>query len=212
LGQDGFGSDPMDETEEVQPSSRYYLLAPGFFLAGVVLMIILTAVGIHQIRNVMVHAELPGELDLNLKQGETYMILLEGEIRAATGPDSTRILQSKVACEVSALPSGGASVATQPLASTSSLFTAYVGIPLFEFSPPKTGEYSVQCTTDLPEQTPKLHVAVAGGVSKALGALFSRDVIILALGVVAALLALWRITMLRLASRKEIRERGLIPV
>jgi len=196
----------MEGTEQVQPSTQYYLVAPAFFVGGAILALFLTALGIHQIRNAMLHAEVPGELEMELKQNETYVILLQGETR----PEAAAAAAKTLSCEVHVLPAGG-SFSAQPVAPSNSWFVSYVGIPLFEFTPPHKGEYSVECT-DSQEGAPQLHVGIAGGVVKALSALFSRCIVILILGLVAALLAVWRVTMLRLESRKDIRERGLVPV
>ena len=199
-------------TERIQPDSGYYLLAPGFLLLGAVIAFLLAGSGIRQIRESMVHGEVPGQMSLELKQGVTYMVVLERKSPIDAKEHPVQGAPDDVACEIHATPNDGRSTyAARQAASTNSWFTAHIGDPLFEFSPPHSGMYTVWCQVAHPEITPKLGVAVAGGASRALFVTFTRSALLFLLSTVVAIFIVWRVTVLRLASRADIRERGLKP-
>jgi hypothetical protein len=199
-------------TERIQPNSGYYLLAPGFLLLGAAIAFLLAGSGIRQIRKSMVRGEVPGQMSLELKQGETYMVVLERKSPLNAEEHPVQGALDDLACEIHAVPNDGRSTyAARQAASTNSWFTAYIGDPLFEFTAPHSGKYMVWCQVAHPEITPKLGVAVAGGASRALFVTFARSALLVVLSVVLAVFSVWRVTVLRLASRTEIRRRGLKP-
>jgi len=202
----------MDGAEQIRPSAWYYLVAAAFFVVGLASMFFLRASGVRQIQNAMVRGEVPGQMDLELRSDLTYTVFLEQASGTAAGSAPTVVLQNGVGCEVHPSPATGVTVATQPAAFANSRFAARLGAPLFEFTAPHKGTYTVECTDARPENAPKLEVAVGGGASKAISAVVARGFLVLIGGVVVGLLIFARVTMLRLASRSEIRERGLKPV
>lgn len=199
----------MNETERVRPSSWYYLLAVAFFAGGLGMMIFLFAAGMRRVRDGMARGEIPGQMDLELKQKETYTIFLE---RASLTNRSTIPLEGGVSCEVSALPNGEAVPSRRPATATSYVYGTRAGVSIFEFSVPHDGVYTVACTAGGKVPEMKLEVAVGGGVTKAISAVVARGFFVLGGGIVVGLLVFVRVTMLRLESRREIREQGLKPV
>ncbi len=202
----------MEGTEQIRPSAWYYLIAVAFVAGGLAAMVFLQASGVRQIQNAMVRGEVPGQLDLDLKSDQTYTVFLEQASSPAAGSAPSEVSRSSVRCGVHASPDTGVSIATVPAAFPSSRFAGHLGAPLFEFSAPHNGTYTVECTDTRPENAPKLEIAVGGGASKAVSAVVARGFLVLIGAVVVGALIFARVTMLRLAARSEIRERGLKPI
>jgi hypothetical protein len=81
-----------------------------------------------------------------------------------------------------------------------------------EFDAPHDGMYMLACRTSGDISAFKMEAAIGGGTSKGIRILVVRSLLAFIAGVVAAALIFAKVTMLRLKSRNEIRERGLKPV
>jgi hypothetical protein len=202
----------MDGAERIRPSAWYYLLAAAFLVGGVGMSILLFASGMRRVRDAMAREDIPGQMDLELKQNETYTVFLELASWADPAPASKGGTRGGVSCQVNALPNGEKIPARRSAATTGYLYGTRAGISLFEFSVPRDGTYMVACTDGRGRPAPKLEVAVGGGARKSISTVVARSFFVLALGIVAGLFIFVRVTGLRLASRREIREQGLKPV
>ena len=205
LWTDEFGSDAMDGTEQVKPSSWYYLLAVLFFAGGIGMMFYFTVVDVHHIRDAMVRMDVPGEMDLDLKHRETYTVFVEH-------PASTATQNWTVNCEVHMLPAGE-KIEGEPMTSASTYtYGNLQGVSILEFKVPHDASFTVKCDQPAELSGQKVQVAIGGGASKALTAVVGRSFLVLVGGIVIGILILVRVAMLRLQSRREIREQGLKPV
>jgi hypothetical protein len=200
----------MDGTERIRPSAWYYLLAVGCFVGALGITILLFAAGMRRVRDAMVREDIPGQMDLELKRDETYTVFLEQTAGANPGSSAGPAFLVPH-CEVNALSNGEKISARRP-AAAGYLYRVRAGVPMMEFSVPHDGTYMIACTDDRTNKVPKMEVAVGGGAAKAISTVVARSFFVMAGGIVVGLLIIVRVTALRLASRKEIRERGLKPV
>jgi hypothetical protein len=202
----------MNGTEKVRPSSGYYFLAAAFLLGGIALMILSLVSGIYRIRRATVRGEVPGQMDLELKQNETYGVFVEESNLAASGGISLRQASRTVQCQVNMLPSGQPILANRQASTSSYTYGTRTGVTILEFEVPKDGTYMIACQGPSQYAGQKVEFAVGGGVSKAISGVIKRSAFALIGGVVVGLLIFVRVAMLRLESRREIRERGMKPV
>jgi hypothetical protein len=202
----------MDGTERIRPSEWYYLIAAAFLVGGVGLAILLFASGMRRVRDGMVREDVPGQMDLELKHNETYTVFLERAFWADPAPAPKGGSRGRVNCQVNALPNGESIPAKRSAGTTSYFYGTRAGASLLEFSVPRDGTYLVSCTDSRATPTPKLEVAVCGGAGKAISTVVARSFFVFIAGIVTGLLIFVRVTGLRLASRREIREQGLKPV
>lgn len=202
----------MDGTERVRPSAWYYLLAAAVFVGALGITIFLFASGLRRVRDAMVREGIPGQMDLELKRNETYTVFLEQSSWTNPGPAPKARSFGEVSCQVNALPNGEKIQTTRPIAATSYMYGARRGFSLMEFTVPHDGSYTVACTDSREQPAPKLEVAVGGGAAKAISTVMARGFFVLIGGIVVGMLIFARVTALRLASRKEIREQGMKPV
>jgi hypothetical protein len=202
----------MDGTEQVRPSSRYYFLAFFFFAAGIAATIYFLVVDIHHIRDAMLRMDLPGEMDLELKHRETYTVFAEypGLQTAALSREESRNLL--VDCEVHLLPTGEKVAAKDKIGTSSYTYGNRKGVSVLEFMVPHDGTYAVSCQGPAEVSGQKVQVAIGGGASQALTAVSGRIFLVLTGSIVIGTLIFVRVAMLRLQSRRDIRERGLRPV
>ncbi len=201
----------MNGEERVQPSSKYYLLAIFFLLAGAGLMTYFLVSDIHRIRESMIRMDVPGQMDLDLKQHVSYAMFVEYAV-SPSGNSRVVASQDRVVCTVHVLPSGET---IEPNATSSSSHYTYGtrrGDFLMEFDAPHDGTYTVGCTGPSEYLGQKVQVAMGGGVSKAIPTVIGKSLLCLIGGIVVAALIFVRVAMLRLESRRDIRERGLRPV
>jgi hypothetical protein len=201
----------MNDAEQVQPSSRYYLLAIFFVAAGVGLMIYFLVSDIHRIRESMIRMDVPGQMDLELKQHVTYAIFVEYAIWPGQNAASSQAhrVASPAACTCF-LPA-------RPLHPSKPRSSSYTygtrrGVSIMEFDVPHDGTYMVGCQGPSEYFGQKVQVAIGGGVSKAIPAVMAKSILCLMGGIVVGALMFVRVAMLRLESRRDIRERGLRPV
>ncbi len=200
----------MDGTERVQPDSRYYLIALSILAFGIGLTAYSLVSGFRRIRENMVRMDVPGQMDLELKQSETYTVFIERDRFTARYPRG--VPATRVSCEVHALPSGEKIETTAP-----NLFHKYnygnrMGRSFLEFQAPHDGMYMLACRTFADVTGENMEAAVGGGSSRAINIVIGRSFLTFMMGVVAAGLISMRVTKLRLESRNEIRLRGLKPV
>jgi hypothetical protein len=200
----------MNGEERVQPSSKYYLLAVFFLLAGVGLMTYFLVSDLHRIRESMIRMDVPGQMDLELKQHVSYAIFVEYAV-LPSGNSRAVISEGQVVCGVHLLPSGET---IQPKKASSSSYTygARRGVSIMEFEVPHDGTCMVGCTGPAEYLGQKVQVAIGGGASKAIPIVIGKSLLCLIGGIVVAALIFVRVAMLRLESRRDIRERGLRPV
>lgn len=202
----------MNDTERVQPSSKYYLLAALFLATGVGLMIYSLVSDIHRIRESMIRMDVPGQMDLELKQHVTYAVFVEYAAWPGRGAASTGESQDRVVCSVHMLPSGLTIEGRHTAASSGYTYGTRRGVSIMEFEVPHDGTYMVACQGPSEYVGQKVQVAIGGGAAKAIPIAIGKSVLALMVGIVVAALIFVRVAMLRLESRKDIRERGLRPV
>jgi hypothetical protein len=199
-------------TEQVRPSSWYYLLAVLFFAAGIAFTAYFFFVDIRTIRASMERMDLPGHMDLELNHRETYTVFAEYP-NLQSGPVSAHQARGLlVNCQVHALPYGEPVSAKDTTGASTYSYGTRKGVSLLEFQVPKDGTYSLECQGPSEISGQQVQVAIGGGASKALSAVIGRSFLVLTGGIVIGALIFMRVAMLRLASRKEIRERGLRPI
>lgn len=208
----------MNGTQPVRPSSSYYLLALAFFVAGIGLTIIFFIVDTHRIRNSMVSMDVPGTMDLDLQRLTPYTIFAEAgsrlpPARPSTNPGELATLTPEaVRCEVHMLPAGE-SVPPKPTTSTASYtYGNRKGVAVLDFEVPHNGSYSIDCQGPAELDGQKVQALVGGGTGKAFTAIMGKSFLLLTGGIVIGTLIFIRVAMLRLESRREIREQGLRPV
>ncbi len=200
----------MNGTERVQPSSKYYLLALLFFALGIGFTIYFLVVDVQRIRESMVRMDVPGQMDLELKHHETYTIFAEYPgLRSVSVQQAQGLL---VSCQVHMIPTGEEVGTKESTGSSTYTYGNRKGISVLELEVPKDGSYTVACQGPAQISGQNVQVAIGGGASKALTAVMGRSFLVLAGGIVIGTLIIVRVTMLRLQSRREIRERGLKPV
>lgn len=202
----------MNDTERVRPSSGYYFLAAAFALGGIALMIVSFISGVYRIRQATVRSDIPGQMDLELKQGETYTVFVEQPNLATTANFSVSVAPRSVKCQVNAVPSGEPVLAQPQTGSSTYTYGTRRGMSVMEFVVPKDGTYMVACQGPSTISGEKVEFVLGAGVSKAIWQIAKRSLFVLFGGFVIGLLIVLRIVQLRMESRSEIRERGLKPV
>jgi len=196
--------------ERVRPDAWYYLLALLPLVAAVALTLYFLQTGVPQIRANMVRMDVPGDLNLDLSNRETYTAFVE---RATSMASKNVDLQplAQIHCDVqNAL--GEANQTTPALGTSKYTYGNNVGVSILDFQVNKNGTYTVSCQGPSEISGEKIQIAIGGGSAKALTAVTSRSVVSIIGGLVIGALILIRVIMLRSESRREIRERGLQPV
>jgi hypothetical protein len=199
----------MNGTQRVWPSPWYYLLAVACFVGGLGLMMLLLATGMRGVRGAMVREEIPRQMDLDLKRLQTYTIFVEEAAGAKGGLSSLGNSLRDVSCEVHAEPSEEIIATKRNILSSSYSYGLRSGVSVIEFEVPRDGTYRIDCLDNRKTAESKLEFAVGGNASKAISAVYARGLLVGVGGFVVGLLIFVRVAMLRLASRKEIREQGL---
>jgi len=197
----------MDGTERIQPSSRYYSLAFLFWLAAIGLVIYFFITDIQRIRNSLLRMDVPGQMDLDLKHHQTYTVFVEHATHPAAGVAEAWTVH----CEVHALPNDEV-IPTVQNGTTTYTWGTRQGVSILEFDPPKDGTYMLACTGPAQIYGQKVAAAIGGGASKSITAVMGKSFLVLMGGIVIGTLIFVRVAMLRLQSRRDIRERGLKPV
>jgi hypothetical protein len=197
-------------TERVRPDAWYYLFASLPALAGIALTLYFLQTGLPQIRANMVRMDVPGELNLDLSNRETYTAYVEHATSMASKNADLQPL-AQIHCDVhNAIGEGNR---TNPaLGASKYTYGSNMGVSILDFEVNKNGTYTVSCQGPSEISGEKIQIAVGGGSAKALSAVTSRSVVSVIGGLVIAALILARVIMLRTESRRDIRERGLRPV
>lgn len=208
----------MNGTQPVRPSSRYYFLALAFFVAGIALTIIFFIVDTHRIRNSMVSMDVPGTMDLDLQRLTPYTIFAEAGSRlpparpSANPAELATLTPEAVRCEVHMLPAGESVPPAQSTSSASYSYGNRKGVAVLDFEVPHNGSYTIDCQGPSELAGQKVQALVGGGTGKAFTAVMGKSFLLLAGGIVIGTLIFIRVAMLRLDSRREIREQGLRPL
>ncbi|HKN24434.1 MAG TPA: hypothetical protein VJX72_06270 [Candidatus Acidoferrum sp.] len=203
----------MDGTEQVRPSSRYYFLAFLFLALGIAATFYFLVVDTRHIHDAMLRMDLPGEMDLELKHRETYTVFVEYPALQTAAPLSREELRRMlVDCEVHMLPTGEKVAAKDKVGTATYTYGTKRGVSVLEFAVPHDGSYAVSCQGPAEVSGQKVQVAIGGGASQALSAAMGRIFLVLTGSIVIGTLIFVRVAMLRLQSRRDIRERGLKPV
>jgi hypothetical protein len=202
----------MNGTQPVRPSSQYYLVALAFFVAGIALTIIFFVVDTHRIRNSMVSMDVPGTMDLDLQRLTPYTIFAEAGKRLPPERPLPNPTPEAVRCEVHMLPAGESVPPKQSSYSASYTYGNRKGVAVLDFEVPHNGSYTIDCQGPAELDGQKVQALVGGGTGKAFTAIMGKSFLLLAGGIVIGTLIFIRIAMLRLESRREIREQGLRPV
>lgn len=200
------------QTQAIQPSLWWLALAIPFTLAGLGLAVFFMVTEIQRVGSSMAYADVPGEMDVNLKQNLSYTVFLEQTMGGSSNPTSMMALKSKVRCELHALPSGDAIPMSAPSGSTNYNYGDRSGTSFLKFTVSRDGTYLLACQDYRGEPGPPLRIAVGAGaeqaitsaVVKALASFFGLDLV--------ALLIFIRVLMLRDQSKRAIRAQGLKPV
>ena len=195
----------MNGTERIEPPSWYYSFAAVFLALGIGAMIYSFVSGISRIRENMVRMDVPGQMDLELKH-ETYTVFLEFNTAAAA------LQHGQVNCDVHVQPSNEIIEPLKGGVNTTYNYAGRTGISLLEFVAPHDATYTLACLTNGDTTNLKPSVAIGGGTSKGLKTMYVRSFVMLIVATTIALLIFVRVSMLRMNSRKDIRERGLRPV
>jgi hypothetical protein len=119
---------------------------------------------------------------------------------------------AQVNCEVHVLPSGERIDGKPNHAMNTYNYGSRKGVTLMEFDAAHDATYTLDCQATGEMANLKPSVAIGGGTSKGIRTMFIRSFVLVMVGLTVALLAFLRVSMLRLKSRNEIRERGLRPV
>jgi hypothetical protein len=200
-------------TERVRPSSLYYLLSLAFVAAGIGLGFYFPHADVPRIREDMARMNVPGDLDLDLKQREIYTAYVEHATWSKGAPISPAELQplGQVHCDIHTAI-GDAIEGKHSVSTSRYTYGHNAGVSILDFEVPRDGTYTVSCQGPSEVSGEKIQVAVGGGSAKALTAVTGRSIVSIVGGLVIAILVLVRVTMLRLESRRDIRERGLRPI
>jgi hypothetical protein len=196
----------MDETERVEPPSWYYSFAGLFLAIGLGLTVYSVVSGMRHIRENLVRMDVPGQMDLELKR-EIYTVFIEYNTAAAEQSSDWNVI-----CEVHMLPSGQLIGKKAGTGTFRYNYGFRSGVSIMEFDAPHDGTYMLACRTNGDTSAFKMEAAVGGGTSKGIGIMVIRSFVAFLAGVTVAALIFAKVTMMRLKSRNEIRERGLKPV
>ena len=202
----------MNGTQPVRPSSRYYFIALGFLLAGIGLTYLFFVLDTHRIHNSMVSMDVPGSTDLDLQRLTPYTIFAEAGSRLPPERPSAAPTPEAVRCEVHMLPAGESVAPKETTSSASYTYGDRKGVAILDFEVPHNGSYTIACQGPAELAGQKVQALVGGGTGKAFTAVMGKSFLLLTGGIVIGTLIFIRVAMLRLESRREIREQGLRPI
>src|SRR5260370_40004143 len=114
----------MTQTQTIRPSLWWAALAIPFFLAGMGLAIFSLVTQIQRVGASMAYANVPGEMELDLKRNLSYTIFLEQMYEGSSYPAPMFALKSSVRCALRALPYGYVLPTSAPHASTTHNYAA----------------------------------------------------------------------------------------
>jgi len=202
----------MTGTEAIRPSLWYAALSIPALLVAFGVMAVIVVADFGRVRDSMAYADVPGEMNVNLKRNLHYTIFLEQIDDGSLGSGSPASAASNVRCELHATPYGQEIPLRKPSGSTTFNYGNSSGIALLEFDVAQDGIYLLGCQDYRGRPGPKLRMAVGAGGATAISWAIVKCGIVLFAGGIIALLIFVRVLMLRDQSKREIRARGLKPV
>ena len=206
------GIPAMTQTQAIRPSLWWAALAIPIFLAGLGLAVFFMITEIQRVGSSMAYADVPGEMDVDLKQNLAYTVFLEQTSGGSSDTTPMMALKSKVRCELHALPSGDTIPMSAPTGSTNYNYGDRAGISLLKFTVSRDGTYLLACQDYRGEPGPPLRIAVGAGAEQAITGAVERALVSFFGGGIVALLIFVRVLMLRDQSKRVIRAQGLKPV
>lgn len=200
------------QTQAIRPSLWWLALAILFSLIGLVLAVFFMVTEIQRVGSSMAYADVPGEMDVDLKQNLSYTVFLEQTQGGSADPTPMMALKSRVRCELHALPSGDAIPMSAPAGSTNYNYGDRAGTAFLKFTVSRDGTYLLACRDYRGKPGPPLRIAVGAGAEQAITAAVERALVAFFGGGIVALLIFVRVLMLRDQSKRAIRAQGLKPV
>src|SRR5260370_2358058 len=199
----------MTQTPTIRPSLWWAALAIPFFLAGVGLAIFSLVTQIQRVGASMAYANVPGEMDLDLKRNLAYTIFMEQMSGGSSDPAPMFALKSSVRCDLRALPYGDVIPMSAPHGSTTYNYGARSGISLLNFDVERDGTYLLACQDHREKPGPPLRIAVGAGAAEAITSAVEKGLVSFFGGGLVALLIFVSVLMLRDQSKRAIRALGL---
>jgi hypothetical protein len=196
-------------TERIHPSIWYAAIAAPFLLAGILFSGFFFYKGIKTIADTMARTTIPETLQAELHRNLKYTIFLE----LLSDPAHHLSLQNQatVECQVSAMNWGAPVVITRPRVNFTYSLSGMSGRSIYEFVAPTEGIYLINCS-DLQGWNGTARAAVGTGTTEIFGSVILRCLLFGGVGVIVAMLILFRVIMLRDQSKRDIRSRGLKPI
>jgi hypothetical protein len=202
----------ITQTQAIRPSLWWAALAFPFFLAGLGLAVFFMVTEIQRVGASMAYADVPGEMDVDLKQNLSYTVFLEQTLGGSSDPAPMLALKSKVRCELHTLPRGDAIPMGAPAGSTNYNYGDRAGTSFLKFTVPRDGTYLLACQDYRGKPGPPLRIAVGAGAEQAITTAVEKSLVTFFGGGIVALLIFVRVLMLRDQSKRGIRAQGLKPV
>lgn len=201
----------MTETQDIRPSLWWAALAIPFSLGGLVLAVFFMVTAIQRVGSSMAYADVPGEMDVDLKRDLSYTVFLEQTLSENSAATPMSSLRSSVRCELHTLPEGDVIPMSVPSGSTTYNYGDRSGFSFLNFTVPRDGTYLLACRVYV-RPVPHLRIAVGSGAAEAITAAVERSLASFFGGGLVALLVFVRVLMLRDQSKRAIRALGLRPV
>ena len=167
---------------------------------------------IQRVGSSMAYADVPGDVDVELKQNLSYTVFLEQTMGGSSDPTPMMALKSQVRCELHAFPSGDEIPMNAPSGSTNYNYGDRAGTSFLKFTVSRDGTYLLACQDYRGKPGPPLRIAVGAGAEQAITAAVERALVSFFGGGIVALLIFVRVVMLRDQSKRAIRAQGLKPV
>jgi hypothetical protein len=202
----------MTQTQAIRPSLWWAALAIPFSLAGLVLAVFFMVTAIQRVGSSMAYANVPGEMDVDLKHDLFYTVFLEQTLSGNSAATPISALRSSVRCELHTLPDGDAIPMSAPAGSTNYYFGDRSGFSFLNFTVPRDGTYLLGCRLYRVKPGPPLRIAVGSGAAEAITTAVETALTSFFGGGLVALLIFVRVLMLRDQSKRAIRAQGMKPV
>jgi hypothetical protein len=202
----------MTQTQAIRPSLWWAALAIPFSLAGLVLAVYFLVTAIQRVGSSMAYANVPGEMDVDLKRNLSYTVFLEQTLSGNSAATPMSALRSSVRCELRTLPDGDVIPMTAPSGSTNYYYGDRSGFSFLNFTVPRDGTYLLACRVYQVKPGPPLRIAVGSGAAEEITTAVEKSLVAFFAGGLVALLIFVRVLMLRDQSKRTIRALGLKPV
>ena len=202
----------MTQTQAIRPSLWWMAMAIPFCLVGVGLAVFFLVTEIQRVGASMAYADVPGEMDVNLKRNLSYTVFLEQMSGGSSNPAPMFALKSSVRCELRSLPDGELIPMSAPSGSTTYNYGARSGISLLNFTVDRDGTYLLGCQDYRGKPGPRLRIAVGAGAAEAITTAVEKSLVAFFGGGIVALLIFVRVLMLRDQSKRAIRAESMRPI